>query len=104
MGRTEDGGRDVALPREALDEIGKAQTGGGVRIVPQSALGSDVGRARFRSGTNIPTDIEISRDVSVEKRPLVAAHEIGHVIDQVAGNPGRLIEPEVGSSTPEKPF
>ncbi|WNJ88460.1 hypothetical protein [Bosea sp. 685] len=83
VGRTEGGGGDVALPGEALDEIAKAGTGEGIRVLPQSALGRDVGRAVFRpDGT--PKEIAISSKLTPGQSSKVAAHEVGHLIDQMA--------------------
>lgn len=86
VGRRESSGPDVALPREALDEITASFTGAGIReAAPRSPeLGNDVGRAVFRRGGQ-PDSVHISRALSENQKPRVAAHEVGHVIDQVAG-------------------
>jgi hypothetical protein len=84
VGRTEGGGGDVALPSEVLDEIAKAGTGEGIRVLPQSALGRDVGRTVLRpNGT--PKEIAISSTLTSGQSSKVAAHEVGHLIDQIAG-------------------
>lgn len=86
VGRREDSGPDVALSREALDEIATARTGAPIReVAPGSAeLGRDVGRAVFgRDGR--PDSVYISSSLSDGQSPRVAGHEIGHVIDVTAG-------------------
>lgn len=85
VGRTHVGGGDVALPLEAYDEIAKATVGAPAAAVPQSVLGRDVGRTRYNRYTGQPTGIDLSRDLTREQLPRVYAHELGHVIDQIAG-------------------
>jgi len=86
VGRNSVSGPDVALPREALDAIAEAQTGEGIRAVAPGTrgLGRDVGRAVFRRSGE-PDHVAVSSALNNAQRDRVAAHEIGHVIDQVAG-------------------
>lgn len=84
-GRIADGGGDMALPREALDEIAKAGTGRGISEVPASAIGRDMGRVSVNKYTRAPTGVAIREGLPEPSRQRVAAHEIGHVIDQIAG-------------------
>lgn len=82
-GRSRLGGADMALPREALDEIAKARTGSPIRAVaPRSPeIGNDVGRAVFgRDGT--ADSVYISRALTEAQAPRVAAHEVAHLIDK----------------------
>lgn len=101
VGRTEAGGSDVALPREALDEIAKAFTGEGVLAQPPSELGKAAGQYRkTRLGSDewdalkpwerdasdgFRRSIAISTDLSDDVAQRVARHEIGHLVDDVAG-------------------
>lgn len=86
VGRGEVSGPDVGLPREALDEIAKARTGEAIRYVAPGSpeLGRDVGRAKFGSSGE-PDHVALSRSLEEPQRSRVAQHEIGHVIDQTAG-------------------
>lgn len=86
VGRGQVSGPDMALPREALDEIAKARTGEAIRTVaPRSGeLGRDVGRAAFRRSGE-PDYVAVSSSLTPEQNARVAAHEIAHVIDKTAG-------------------
>lgn len=84
-GRIADGGGDVALSREALDEIAKAGTGEAIHPVPASTLRGDVGRVEVNKYSRMPERVEVAASLDPEKYARVSAHEIGHVIDQVAG-------------------
>lgn len=85
VGRAQAGGNDVALPREALDEVTKALVGAPAAVVPQSALGRNLGRVSVNPYSGRPLKVAVSGDVGPEKFPLVYSHEVGHVIDQIAG-------------------
>lgn len=86
VGRADASGLDVALPREALDEIAKARTGSAIRTAApgSSELGRDVGRTVFRRDGR-PDRVVVSGALTDAQTPRVAAHEIAHVIDQTAG-------------------
>lgn len=85
VGRRVAGGADEALPAAEFDAIATATTGSPAAVLPQSALGRDVGRARFDRRSNKPLDIALSNKLTPEDLPKVYGHEIGHVIDQLAG-------------------
>jgi len=85
VGRRVAGGADEALPAAELDAIATATTGSPAAVLPQSALGRDVGRARFDRRSNKPLDIALSNTLTPEDLSKVYGHEIGHVIDQLAG-------------------
>jgi len=87
VGRAEAGGSGVALPREALDEIATAGTGSPIRF-DQAWPGKrngDVGGVHIDRWTREPLGAYVSPNLSDKQLPRVAGHEIGHVIDQVAG-------------------
>lgn len=86
VGRTEVGGRDVALPSEALDEIAAALTGAGIYSLPQSGLGrGTVGKFAVRAGEDGPIrTLNVLRTLSKDQYEKVAAHEVGHAIDHFA--------------------
>ena len=86
VGRREASGPDVALPREALDEIATARTGAPIQAVaPRSSeLGGDLGRAVFGRGGDA-RGVYISNALGESQAYRVGGHEIGHVIDEAAG-------------------
>jgi hypothetical protein len=86
-GRRVVGGSDETLPSTEtnFDVIATEATGGPAALVTQSDLGRDVGRTRFRRDTGRPTGVALSKNLPADKRLLVYGHEIGHVIDQLAG-------------------
>lgn len=81
VGRSAIDGGDVALATEALEQIAQAGTGSGISRVPQNALSGDLGRVSVNPSSRQPTGVAVASGSS----PRVASHEIGHVIDQVAG-------------------
>lgn len=85
VGRTHLGGSDVALPDSAYDEIAKAVTGQGVLAVPQRELGTSVGQVSVQPGSRMPTLARVSSALPPPIAELVIKHEVGHVIDQAAG-------------------
>ena len=87
VGRTAAGGADVALPREALDEIAKALTGSGIHSASPGEIGGGrVGRYAVTRGADGPErDIAVLRTLDQTGFERVAAHEVGHAIDDVAG-------------------
>lgn len=85
VGRQDLGGGDVALPSGSFDEIAKAGTGSPILGVPQSELGRDVGRVAVNRYSRLPVMAQVSQGLQADQRKLVAGHEIGHVIDQLAG-------------------
>lgn len=85
VGRTQDGGRDVALPREAYDEIATAATGAPILEVPASRLGNSFGSVEVNRATRQPRSVSVAKTDDVGKFEKVSAHEIGHVIDQASG-------------------
>jgi hypothetical protein len=80
-GRSEVGGVDRAIPASAFDEIATAGTGAGISRVAQGSLGGDLGRVPVHPITRQPLGVRLA----VGANDKVAGHEIGHVIDQVAG-------------------
>jgi len=85
VGRKEVGGGDAALPEEALDAIAEATTGRAVALVPKSALGRNVGSVKVNRYSRQPLSAAVWNQLTAAQLPRVAAHEIGHVIDQAAG-------------------
>jgi len=85
VGRQEEGAGDVALPREAYDEIATAGTGGPILETAEGLKRRDVGATDVNRWTRLPRSVQVDPRLSDTQFDRVAAHEIGHVIDQVAG-------------------
>jgi hypothetical protein len=85
VGRCVAGGADQALSPAEFDAIAKAATGRDTATLPQSALGRNVGRVAVNRYSRLPTQVELSNKLTPEQLPGVYGHEIGHVIDQMAG-------------------
>jgi|APMI01.1.fsa_nt_gi hypothetical protein len=88
VGRTAAGGADVALPREALDEIAKALTGRGALAFPEGNAPHGVSGA-YRRGNDggglRRTILYDSRLPPGRETDAVISHEIGHALDDMAG-------------------
>lgn len=87
VGRTEAGGGDVALPREAYDAIAEAATGSPVtQVAPGVRIGrNDYGGVPVNRYTRAPEAVLVSNKTPASSLDKVTAHEIGHVIDQISG-------------------
>lgn len=85
VGRRVVGGEDEAFPASQLDALAAATTGRASEVIPQAALGRDLGRARFHRHTREPLGIELSAILTPKQAPPVLGHELGHVIDEMAG-------------------
>lgn len=87
VGRTQAGGSDVALPREALDEIAKTGTGYGVRPAKTwpGRRNADVGGVVVNRYSGKPENVFVSENLTPQQFERVSGHEIGHVIDEMSG-------------------
>ncbi len=85
VGRRVGGGKDEALPATEFDAIAKKGTGRPTKTVTQSAIDGDLGRTKLESTTRNPTQVILAKELSPDDVPLVYGHEIGHVVDQLAG-------------------
>lgn len=89
VGRQVLGGGDQSLPASALAEIAERSAGAGIEAVARGSqyLGRDVGRYLVtrdrRSGQVTDRDIFLDRSLSEAQLPRVAAHEVGHLIDDI---------------------
>lgn len=84
-GRNVVGQGEKAISPAELDAITEATTGNAPASVARSNQGGDSGRAAFHPGSRRPLGISIADDLPAEKAERVLAHEVGHVIDEVAG-------------------
>lgn len=84
VGRTEAGGSDVALPGSAYDEVAKAGTGSAILAKSQGLPRGTVGAVSLNRWTGRPEEVLVSPRLTPEQFERTSAHEIGHVIDQVA--------------------
>jgi len=85
VGRRVVGGVDEALPPTEFDAIAAETTGQVAARAPQSTLGRDVGRVSVDRRSRAPTGIALSKALTPKDAQKVYAHELGHVIDQLAG-------------------
>lgn len=87
-GRRLVGGADAALSPAEIRSIGTQATGRPIAEVPQrgpAGLGSDMGRVTLNRYSRRPEEIFISENLNPQQSDKVIAHEVGHVIDQMAG-------------------
>jgi len=87
-GRRLVGGANTALSPTEIRSIGTQATGRPITEVPQrgpTGLGSDMGRVTLNRYSRRPEKIFISENLTPQQRDRVLAHEVGHVIDQMAG-------------------
>jgi len=87
VGRVESG-LDQAFPatQSSYDAIAKEGTGRPAALVARSDLGRGThGATRVDPETKRPLGVALSRDLNPAQLQSVYAHEIGHVIDQLAG-------------------
>jgi hypothetical protein len=83
VGRSLARGADEALPSTQFDAIAKEGTG---RSTETATLpGNDVGRVPVFPNSRLPEKAILSNKLTPEDLPRVYGHEIGHVIDQLAG-------------------
>jgi len=89
VGRRVVGGADEALPAAEFDAVSTAATTRGTEIEQARKLAGDAGRyvetRDRRSGQITDNAILLSDRLTREQLPRVYGHEIGHVIDQLAG-------------------
>ncbi len=83
VGRRVAGGADEALPATEFDAIATAATGGPAEIAPLTR--NTVGRVSVHPVTGRPLGVALSNKLTPEDLSKVYGHEIGHVIDQLAG-------------------
>jgi hypothetical protein len=83
VGRRMVGGSDEALPAAEFDAITKEGTGGPAASVALPK--NTVGRVTVDRRSGKPTNIGLSNKLTPKEVPGVYRHEIGHVIDQLAG-------------------
>jgi hypothetical protein len=85
VGRRLVGGNDQALPPAEFDALTAATTGRSAQTAPASALGHDVGRVSLAPYTKAPQEVYLSRRLTRQQAERVYAHELGHVIAELAG-------------------
>jgi hypothetical protein len=85
VGRTKIEGAEQALPATELDALGAAMLGKAAKRVPESTLGKGiVATTRFEAGA--PVDILLSSSLSDSQLLQAYAHELAHVIEEIAGH------------------
>jgi hypothetical protein len=85
VGRRVVGGDDQAIPATQFDALAEATTGRGIALVPAREIGGDFGRTAIDRVTGLPTLIRMRKDMQPDKAAMVAQHELGHSIEEIAG-------------------
>jgi len=88
VGRQVYGGTDVALPQAELPAVAEGSAGAVITDVAPRTLGKDLGRVvktTDRRSGNSEYEIWVRRGLSARDVPLVTAHEVSHLIDDLAG-------------------
>ncbi|MDK1489701.1 hypothetical protein QN219_06465 [Sinorhizobium sp. 7-81] len=83
-GRNMVGHGEKALSTTELNAITAATTGSSATAVAPRILRGDAGTS-FNRYTGEPTEILIANDLSEAQAGKIPGHEVGHVIDQLAG-------------------
>jgi hypothetical protein len=100
VGRRMVGGADEALSPTEFDALTKAITGRSAEIVAPGSAGlkrNEVGSVSVQELTKSPLGVLLSNKLTPQQLPNVYAHELGHVIDQAAGE--MQIIPMAGKQT-----
>jgi hypothetical protein len=85
-GRTTLGGVDETVGTMAqLDALAAQGTGQAAAYRPAREMAGDFGRTLIDQVTGRPTAIDLRTNMRPDKVPMVYAHELGHVIDEFAG-------------------
>ncbi|MGE4220128.1 MAG: hypothetical protein AB7G39_11820 [Alphaproteobacteria bacterium] len=87
-GRRLAGGLDETISPAELGPIAERSAGASITDVAPRALGSDAGRlvkTTDRRSGNSEYEILLRNNLSDAERPLVAAHEVAHLLDQLVG-------------------
>src|SRR5262249_54182241 len=85
VGRKMVGGDEASLSSAEIRSLGEEGTGRSIEELPQSALGRAVARVRVSPVTRLPEQIYVSNKLTPEQAIRAINHEVGHVIDQLAG-------------------
>jgi hypothetical protein len=85
VGRRMVGGEDQALPATEFDALATATTGRIAEALPSSKMGQDFGTTAVDQVTGRPRGIWLRDDLPPGDAAMVYAHELGHAIDQWAG-------------------
>jgi hypothetical protein len=99
VGRRAAGAEDQAFAPAEFDDLARATTGHAAATIPpdQTAFGRTT-LLPLDSGRLIPTGIELRAGMRPDKADMVYAHELGHVIDEIAGQiPTRGLSDELKS-------
>lgn len=76
-------GSSQAISPEEFNAIAKEGTGRSTEVI--ALPGGDLGRTVLTKTSRLPKQVLLSNKLTSQQTPLVYGHEIGHVIDQLAG-------------------
>jgi len=83
VGRKVVGGEDQALSPAEFDPLTEATTGQVAAVVPPRQ--ASFGRTLLHLASGRPVRVEFNAGMQPEKAAMVHAHELGHVVDEMAG-------------------
>ncbi|CCQ72307.1 hypothetical protein [Magnetospira sp. QH-2] len=97
VGRKVDQGPDQPLGERELDGITEEATGRKAAFASHESLEGNWAETPYHPKSKQPLGVALSEDLTPEDLPKVYAHEVGHVIDQAAGEiPVKGLEDELG--------
>ena len=76
---------DQSVGYDGVVAIGTSLTRDGIAKVAPSSIGGNAGLASFDRYSGAPLRIAVSDQIALDKVRRVIPHEVGHVIDEVAG-------------------
>lgn len=100
VGRTPDRIVDQSLPAEAINPIAESLSGGPIAPVQKSRLPTgSIGAVSVDRRSGSPYDPRVWNGLSPDNFTRVSKHELGHVIDTLAGNisPDGLVKSELAN-------
>lgn len=91
VGRRVAGGADEAIPSTEFNAIATEGVGSPAQSV--ALPGNDMGRVSVNRYSRLPESLSLSNRLTSDELPKVYGHEIGHVVDRLAGEiPVKWIE------------
>jgi hypothetical protein len=85
VGRRVLGGVDEAQRPEEYDALASALLGKSAQVRPAKDMAGNFGYTRVNRFTNQPEEIAVRQNLPADKAAMVYAHELGHVLDELAG-------------------
>lgn len=84
VGRTQKAA-DNPFPQTEFNTLAEKTTGRGIKILPRNQLGGAYGQVPYSDVTKRPIEVRIAKELTEQQASKVAPHELGHAVDQFAG-------------------